>query len=171
MSLKDDAITVAVLKTLRDTVDAQYQAARQRVLDGLRTARGELGLKSTRVSLPDGTPVATVTLVDPAPAVVVDDDEAFTAWVAKNYPTEVQTRVEVRASWRRDFLARLDASSDLVADPRTGEVVSGLKAVPAAEPRSFNLRLMPGGTEEIAAAWRRGALDVREVLALDRDAA
>jgi hypothetical protein len=170
MSLKDDAATVAVLKALRDTVDVQYQAARLRVLEGLRTARAELGLKSTRVTLPDGTLVGTITLVDPSPAVVVEDDDAFTAWVAEHYPTEVQTRVEVRASWKKEFLARLDASSDLVGDPRTGEVISGLKSVPG-DPRSFSLRLVPGGTEEVTAAWRRGVLDVPEMLAVDGDAA
>jgi hypothetical protein len=167
MSLKDDATTVAVLKALRDTVDVEYQAARRRVLDGLRAARADLGLKSTRVALPDGTPVATLTLVEPAPAVVVVDDAAFTDWVAENYPTEVETRVEVRASWKKEFLSRLDASSETVADPRTGEVISGLTAVPASEPRSFRLRSMPGGTEEIVRAWRRGELDLRRVLALD----
>jgi hypothetical protein len=167
MSLKDDITTVAVLKALRDTIEVEYQAARHRVLDGLRAARTELGLKSTRVTLPDGTPVGTVTLVDPAPAVVVDDDEAFTQWVAENYPTEVEMRPQVRPSWRRDFLARLDAAPGPVADPRTGELVPGLKSVAAAEPRSFALRMVPGGTEEVARAWRRGELDLREVLALD----
>jgi hypothetical protein len=167
MTLKDDVTTVAVLKALRDTVDAEYQAVRRRVFDQLCTARAELGLKSTRVTLPDGTPVATITLVDPAPAIVVVDDEAFTAWMARNYPSEVETRVRVRASWQKHFLSRLDPTDDPVADPSTGEVVAGLRTVPASEPRSFALRSVPGGTEEIARAWRRGELDLRELLPLD----
>jgi hypothetical protein len=167
MSLKDDVTTVAVLKALRDNVDAEYQAARQRVLDQLRAARAELGLKSTWVTLPDGTPVATVTLVDPAPAVVVVDDGAFTTWMARNYPSEVETRVRVRASWQKEFLSRLDPGTDPVTDPRTGEAVSGLQAVPAPEPRSFALRPVPGGSEQIARAWRRGELDLGALLSLD----
>jgi hypothetical protein len=167
MSLKEDAARVAVLKALRDTVDAEYEAARQRVLAGLREARHELGLKSMRVTLPDDTPVATVTLVDPRPAVVVVDEDSFTKWVAENYPTEVETRVQVRSSWQRQFVSRLDASSGPVADPHTGDVVPGLAAVPAPEPRSFSMRPLPGGIEEITRAWRRGALDLRQVLALD----
>jgi len=167
MSLKEDATRVAVLKVLRDTVDAEYEAARLRVLAGLRAARAELGLKSLRVTLPDDTPVATVTLVDPRPAVVVLDEDTFTTWVAENYPTEVETRVRVRPSWQKQFVSGLDASAGPVADPRTGGVVTGLAALPAPEPRSFSLRSLPGGTEEITRAWRRGALDLRRVLTLD----
>jgi hypothetical protein len=167
MSLKDAATRVAVLKVLRDTVEAEYEAARLQVLAGLRTSRAEVGLKSMRVTLPDDTPVATVTIVDPKPAVVVDNEDAFTTWVAENDPTEVETRVRVRSSWQRQFFSRLDASPGPVADPRTGEVVPGLTARPATQPSSFSLRSLPGGVEEIVDAWRRGDLDVRRVLALD----
>jgi hypothetical protein len=166
MSLKEDAIRVAVLKALRDTVDAEYEAARLRVLAGLRAARAELGLESLRVTLPDATPVATVTLVDPRPAVVIADEDAVTTWVAENYPTEVETRVRVRPGWQKRFVSGPDASTGPVADPRTGEVVTGLAVLPAPEPRSFSLRSLPGGAEEITRAWRRGALDLRRVLAL-----
>ena len=54
MSLKEDATTVAVLGALRDIIDAEYEAARLRVFSGLREARDEVGLKSMRVTLPDG---------------------------------------------------------------------------------------------------------------------
>jgi hypothetical protein len=167
MSLKDDATKVAVLKALRDTVDAEYEAARLRLLDGLRASRAEVGLKSVRVTLPDDTPVATVTVVDPRPSVVVVDEATFTTWVAENYPTEVETRTKVRPSWQRHFVATLDASPGPVADPRTGEVVPGLAARPASEPRSFSLRPLPGGTEEITRAWRQGELDLRRLISLD----
>jgi hypothetical protein len=167
MSLKDDATRVAVLKALRDTVEAEYEAARLRLLDGLRASRAELGLKSLRVTLPDDTPVATVTVVDPRPAVVVVDPATFTSWVAEHYPTEVETRVTVRSSWQRHFVATLDTGPGPVADPRTGEVVPGLAARPAPEPRSFSLRSLPGGTEEITRAWRDGELDLRGLISLD----
>ncbi len=170
MSLKDDATRVAVLKALRDTVEAEYEAARLRLLDGLRASRAELGLKSLRVTLPDDTPVATVTVVDPRPAVVVVDPASFTSWVAEHYPTEVETRVTVRSSWQRHFVATLAtsaASPGPVADPRTGEKDAGLAARPATEPRSFSLRSLPGGTEEITRAWRDGELDLRGLISLD----
>lgn len=169
MSLKEDATRVAVLKALRDTVDTEYEAARLRVLAGLRAARAELGLKSLRVTLPDATPVATVTLVDPRPAVMVTDEDTFTTWVAENYPTEVETRVRVRPSWQKQFVSGLDTSSGPVSDPRTGDVVTGLAVLPAPEPRSFSLRSLPGGTEEITRAWRRGTIDLRRILTLAGD--
>jgi hypothetical protein len=164
MSLRDDATTVAVLKALRDTVDAEYQAARRRVLAGLSSARDEFGLTSLRVTLSDQTPVATITLVDPKPAVAVVDGEAFAGWVAENYPSEVETQLRVRSRWEKRFISRLDVSHAPAADPGTGEVVPGL-AVLATASRSFMLRPVPGGTEKITWAWRSGALDLRRMLA------
>ncbi|MFF4652784.1 hypothetical protein [Streptomyces sp. NPDC001380] len=164
MSLKDDAARAAVLRVLRDAVDAEYGAARRSVLEGLRAARAELDLKSVRVTLPDGTPIATLTLVDPRPAVVVADEGAFTAWAAENHPGEVEVVVRVRAAWQRQFLAGL-ACLEPVADPRTGEVVPGLAAPPPPVPRSFSLRPVPGGPERVTRAWSSGALDLRRLLA------
>jgi len=169
MNLKDHATRVAVLKVLRDAVESQYQATRREVLDGLRAARAELALKSMRVTLPDGTPIATITLIDPKPAVVVADEDAFTAWVAENHPGEVETLVRVRSSWQKQFIAQLAAWPDPVTDPDTGEVIPGLAATPASAPRSFSLRPVPGGTEQVARAWRTGQIDLPRLLALDGD--
>lgn len=160
MSLTDDVTAVAVLKALRDTVDAEYQAARCRVLDRLRTARAEMWLKPMRMILPEGTLAATMTMVYSAPTVVLVDDEAFTTRMARNDPNEVRSRVRVRTSWQKEFRSQQDPTADPVANPRTGEVVSGPQAVLA-------LRPAPDGTEEIARAWRRGELDLRELLCLD----
>jgi hypothetical protein len=166
MSLKEDAITVAALRALRDIIDAEYEAARLRVMTGLREARDKVGLKSMRVTLPDGTPVATVTLIDPQPATVVGNEAAFMAWVADHYPGAIETQVRVRPSWQRKFFSELDPSADPVADPRTGEIVKGLETKPASEPRSFCLRSLPGGTQEIIRAWRSGGLDLHRMLPL-----
>ncbi|MEW1901204.1 hypothetical protein [Streptomyces sp. NPDC086147] len=166
MNLKEHATRVAVLRVLLDAVDAEYRTERHEVLDGLRTARAELNLKSVRVTLPDDTPVATLTLVDPRPAVVVADEEAFTAWVADNHPGEVETLVRVRFSWQRQFLARLPCL-DPVVDPSTGEAVPGLGVLSASEPRSFSLRPLPGGRERISRALHTGTLDLRRLLPLE----
>ncbi|MEU6619720.1 hypothetical protein ABZ926_02850 [Streptomyces litmocidini] len=165
MSLKEHATRVAVLRVLRDTVDAEYRTERHEVLEELRAARAELNLKSVRVTLPDDTPVALLTLVDPKPTVVVADEEAFTAWVADNHPGEVETLVRVRPGWQRQFLARLTCL-DPVADPYTGETIPGLGVLSASEPRSFSLRPLPGGWERIARAWHTGTLDLSRLLPL-----
>jgi len=164
MSLKEDAITVAALRTLRDIVDAEYEAARLRVMTGLREARDKVGLKSMRVNLPDGTPVATVTLIEPKPATVVGDEAAFVTWVADHYPSEIETQVRVRPSWQQKFFSELDPSDGPVVDPRTGETVKGLETIPASQPRSFCLRSLRGGTREIIRAWRGGGLDLHRML-------
>ncbi|MEU3605345.1 hypothetical protein AB0E83_07765 [Streptomyces sp. NPDC035033] len=163
MSLKEHATRVAVLRVLRDAVDAEYRTERHEVLEELRAARAELNLKSVRVALPDDTPIATLTLVDPEPAVVVADEAAFTAWVADNHPDGVETLVRVRPDWQRRFLARL-TRLDPVADPHTGEAIPGLGVLSASEPRSFSLRPLPGGRERIARAWHTGTLDLRRLL-------
>ncbi|MDG9703578.1 hypothetical protein [Streptomyces sp. DH37] len=167
MNLKEHATEVAVLKVLRDAVEARYQATRREVLEELRTARAEFALKSMRVTLRDGTPIATITLIDPRPAVVVADEDAFTAWVTENHPEEVETLVRVRSSWRKRFITELAAWPGPVTDPYTGEVIPGLEAAPAPEPRSFSLRPVPGGTEQVARAWRTGEIDLPRLLALD----
>jgi hypothetical protein len=166
MSLKEDATTVAVLRALRDIIDAEYEAARHRVFAGLREARDEVGLKSMRVTLPDGTPIATVTLNDPRPATVVGDEGAFVAWVADRYPSEIETQVRVRPGWQRKFLSELDPSADQAIDPRTGETVEGLVTIRSSEPRSFSLRPLPDGIREISRAWRCGDLDLYRMLPL-----
>lgn len=167
MSLKEDATTVAVLRALRDVVDAEYEAARLRVFSGLREAREEVGLKSMRVTLPDGTPIATVTLNDPRPTTIVGDEAAFVAWVADRYPGEVETQVRVRPSWQRQFLSELDPSAGQAIDPRTGETVEGLVTIPSPEPRSFSLHPLPDGSREISRAWRCGDLDLYRMLPLE----
>ncbi|MCP3770024.1 MULTISPECIES: hypothetical protein [Streptomyces] len=170
MNLRDRATRVVVLRVLRDAVEAEYRAERRAVLHGLRAARAELALKSMRVTLPDDTPIATLTLIDPRPAVVVADEDAFTAWVAANHPGEVETLVQVRPAWKQEFLGRLACSGPAagpVADPHTGEVIPGLAVAPAPEPRSFSLRPVPGGAERVARAWDTGEIDLRRLLALD----
>lgn len=125
MSLKEDATTVAVLRALRDVIDAEYEAARLRVFAGLREARDEVGLKSMRVTLPDGTPIATVTLIDPKPTAVVGDEAAFVAWVADRYPGEIETQIRVRPSWQRKFLSELDPSASWSLIPVPGRPSKG----------------------------------------------
>ncbi|GAA0733917.1 hypothetical protein Drose_31930 [Dactylosporangium roseum] len=110
MSLHEDVTALAVLKALRDTVDAEYRAAHRRVLDRLCTAPGH---GPTRVTLPDGTLAATVTMVYPAPAAVVVDDEAQCDL------TGVRVRVRARASWQRDLP---DSSEEIGRAWQRGEI-------------------------------------------------
>ncbi|GAA2606813.1 hypothetical protein GCM10010399_42180 [Dactylosporangium fulvum] len=109
--LYEDVAAVAVLKALRDTVDAEYQAARRRVLDRLCTAPAGHG--PTRVTLPEGTLAATVTMVYPTPAAVVVGDEAHSNLAG------VRTRVRARASWQQDLP---DSSEEIGRAWQRGEI-------------------------------------------------
>lgn len=68
--------------------------------------------------------VATVAASVSHAAVYVDDEDTFTAWVQKRYPTE--TVVRVRPAWLAGYLQRAVGSVGVVADPDSGEVVPGL---------------------------------------------
>jgi hypothetical protein len=123
MSLQDDVTAVAVLKALRDTVDAEYQAARRRVLDRLRTV--PTARKPTRVTLPEGTLGATITMVYPAPAAVVIDDEALTSRTAGDDRSGVRTRVRACASWQPDLTSialRSDGTEEIGRAWHRGEI-------------------------------------------------
>jgi hypothetical protein len=43
-------------------------------------------------------------------------------------------------------------------------VIPGPTAMSAPAPRSFSLRPLPGGPEQITQAWRSGQLDLRRLL-------
>ena len=59
-------------------------------------------------------------------AVYVDDEPAFTAWVAKRYPTEIETITRVRPAWQGAFLNGVPGAHGIVTDLDTGECVPGL---------------------------------------------
>lgn len=88
-------------------------------------ARAELEEQGTAPTwrIPD---VATVSSSVTHAAVFVENEAAFTAWVAKRYPTEVETVQRVRSAWLTGFLAKAPGAAGVVSDPETGEVVPGL---------------------------------------------
>lgn len=157
MSLKILTARTAVLKALRDAIDAELSGSRADVLDGLLDAKASLGVKSVDVTLPDGTKVASVTLTEPKGRIAVTNDEAFARYVLDRWPDEVA--MTVRSAWQKKLLARLkDAGDGDVVDPETGELVDGVTAYPPADPSSFSLRYADGGRERIADAYRNGQL-------------
>jgi len=163
MNLKTLTARTAVLKALRDAIDAELTASRADVLDGLLDARDSLGVKAVDVTLPDGTKVATVTLTEPKARIAVTNEDAFVAYVAQRWPTEVETttvtKTVVRPAWQKKLLERLTAAGDGdAADTETGELVDGVTAYPPARPSSFSLRYADEGRDRIAAAYRAGDL-------------
>jgi hypothetical protein len=157
--LRDAATRVAVLKALRDQIDAEYNAARGELTGELLAAWREQRQDRAPAELPDGSTVATVSLTKPKDTLAVVDERAFTAWAKTAHPEEVtvEMRVAVRSSYRSALLAEMTKTGAIV-DPQTGEVVPGVALLPGGEPSTFSLRFAKGGREAVAEAWRRGDL-------------
>lgn len=164
MSLRDLALEEATLKALADLVKDRLTAVRSELQSGLDTAEQESGTRQIGAQLPDGTPVATLSLTDPKPEAKVTDLDAFTAWVMTTYPTEIERRfvTEVRGSFIDKVLAEMTAAGvTRVVDKETGELhdVPGV-SVKATRSRNHSLRFKPAGRDAIAAAWQAGTLQV-----------
>jgi len=162
MSLKDAAAREATLKTLLDVIDGEYKAARAEVQTLLDEAATETGTTQIKAMLPDGTPVATVSISSGSAEARVTDPEAFTAWVLATHGSEIERRfvTEVRAAFQKKLLAELTATGGTEwADPETGVIhdVPGV-AIQPARARTHNVRFTKTGRDEVMAAWRNGQL-------------
>lgn len=100
--------------------------------------------------------VATVSASVSHAAVYVADEESFTDWVAKRYPTEVETIQRIRSAWLADFLKRALGSVDVVADPDTGERVPGLGIRGGGQLSGISIRASAAAKEVFSIVARRG---------------
>lgn len=162
MSLKDAAAREAVLKALHDAIGDELKAARAEVQAGLDEAQGSAGVRQIAASLPDGTVVAKISLTDPAPAAVIVDQDAFTAWVRDHHEQNIVRRfvTEVRPAFVTSLLGELTAAGvPQWCDQESGEVhdVPGV-AIRATRSRSHSVRFEKAGRELVAEAWQSGQL-------------
>ena len=160
MSLGDDGLRIAVLKTLADDVAAVLTGDK----DDLKAVMSDQGIKALSAKLPDGTPVATLTLAGGQSSPRVTDPGKFLAWVKQAHPTE--TEVIVRPDYQKTLLDGMKQAGKPV-DPRTGEIVPGVEfedTTPYLTP-SFSKGDVPG-REHIRRAWRDGVIALPDLLAL-----
>lgn len=163
MSIKEAAAREAVLKTLLDTVKAEYDKARAETQTLLETASEESGTQQVIASLPGVPDIATISLTGGAVEAKVTDVEKYTAWVIKNYGTEIERRfvTEVRASFTKLLLKQLTASGNVEwVDPDTGAIdeVPGVELVENTV-RTHSVRFKADGRERVMTAWRDRILD------------
>lgn len=162
MKPRDLATQLAVLTVVEDTVKERKDALRQL----LRESLDEVGADSVRADLNDER-VAKVALINPKPKLSVVDDKAFTAWVAENYPTEVEIVKIVRSNFREHLLGHLlETAGDNAINPQTGEVVAGVKVTQGNG--YVSTRFESGGRAKVLDALSNGtlSLDLNEPLAL-----
>lgn len=126
VAVRDAVARLAVLKVLRDRVNAVYEQA--------RTEAGKLLAEGDRITaMVEGRKVGAVTAVAGTVRAMVTDDLAFTAWVGKRYPLELVT--SVRPAFHDALLKRVAAQAtpgDVPADPQTGERIPGVQVVASA---------------------------------------
>lgn len=164
MNLRDAAAAEAALKALYDAIGEELKAVRAGVQAGLGEAEEATGTRQIKATLSDGTVVAKISLSEPKPIAVVEDEDKFLAWVREHHPGEVERRfiTTVRPAFRDQLLTHMaKAGAAEVVDTETGVV----EAVPGVElhtprERSHSLRFEKGGREALAAAWRSGALPI-----------
>lgn len=126
MSLRDAAARAAYMNVISKVVSAEDKAARKQLAAEFKAERERTGTKSCDASLPDGTDIGAVTLVQPKAAAAVTDAEAFARWVRATYPTEVagiRLVIDVQPAFLKRVLAEVTAAGvPQIADRETGEV-------------------------------------------------
>jgi hypothetical protein len=147
-----------VQKAITDALIAAQKTHRDDTFADMLAAQTLTDAKSFNVKV-DGEVVATATITEPKDKRIVsgrsDHAEAFLDWVQENYPTEVETIVQVRENWLKSFLETLEVNlpeptednpepDPELFDPNTGEAVPGTKLIPAAEPTTWSLRFKKG---------------------------
>lgn len=163
MSLPQDAIRTAALKTLADDVKATLDQGKA----GLLEVMAEQGITGLAARLPDGTKVASLPYVGGEDRAQVVDESALVAWVEKNLPGAI-----VKTVCKQTLKSLLDTANaeGRAVDLVTGEEIPGIAFGPSTPYTQVNFERgkEPGedGRALIREAWRTGALDVRDLLAL-----
>lgn len=160
MSLKDTATRVAALDTLKKRVSEELEAARVELQAQLTAAKDETGTEQIGFGL-DDVAIGKATLVQPADAAVVVDEDALLAWVRMVAPSEITTRLvtEIRPAWRALLLKQLSGDGQLLwADDETGEIheVPGVEL--QSKPAYVRVTVPAAGKVALAEAWRSRAV-------------
>lgn len=113
-------------KLIADAVKAEHDPVKASLLAAMRDG----GVERVRVADDDGSDLGAVSLGQRKPAAKVTDPQAFTAWVAKNYPGEIVQ--SVRESFTAKLLAAATATGEPI-DTATGAVIPGMELA-AGEP-------------------------------------
>lgn len=160
MSLAEDALRTAVLKTLADDVGDAIQGGKKSLLGVMQDS----GIEKLAARLPDGTKVASLPVVGGEPAPRVTDRAAFEKWVKENRPD--QTEVIVRPSYIEAVLKEAKTAGRAV-DRKTGDLIPGIEFEPTTAYVKVDFTAGDiDGREHIRRAWRDGAVSIPSALAL-----
>jgi hypothetical protein len=156
MSIKEAALRTVVLKAISDALKAETDADKAELFGALVDLYEDTGSKTLDVKLPDGTKVATISLVIEASAPEVFDRAALMAWAAENrseWCNEIPARVEVS---EKAALEGVEFTPEGIAVTPGGEVVPGIRMRRGGTPKHTSVKFQPAGRSAIAAAWSDG---------------
>ncbi|MFE5674506.1 hypothetical protein ACFQ7B_00245 [Streptomyces erythrochromogenes] len=168
-TLRELALEEAALDLLAGRVADAKKDVRKRMQAALDAAASRDGVERVVATLPNGEPVATISLRPGATGPVVTDEEALARWLRRTYPEQDWTtsRIvrEVRPWKLAELIAQMDAAkATQIVDPDTGEVhdVPGVLIKPT-RARTHSLLWKKTGKAEtgraaMGEAWRTGAL-------------
>lgn len=164
ISMKDAALAFTLRKTVADRVVAEVKTERTALETRILARMKEEGVKQTIVTLPDGTPVATLTVAQPTRRTETDD-AALLAWAKENHPEWVETiEHPAQEAWTEERIdaaalkaAKLRAANGGVFVTEDGEEVQGMTHhVP--DPTSFSTKYADGGAQAVLDAYLSGEL-------------
>jgi len=140
----DKALLFALASILADASSQGIAAMRAEMLRELNERYQRDGTKGLAVRL-DGVEVATLVPTFDNGGLKVTDADAFTSWVERTYPDEVEYQVVVRPASKKTLLEKgglvYDEGTDQVVDAKTGEPAEGVTfAPPSTAPKSFQFK-------------------------------
>ena len=160
MSIAEDALRTAVLKTLADDVGDAITGGKKSLLGVMQ----DTGIEKMAARLPDGTKVASLPVVGGEPAPRVTDPAAFEAWVREHRPD--QTEVIVRPSYIESVLSEAKKAGRAL-DRKSGDVIPGITFEPTTAYVKVDFATGDiDGREHIRRAWRDGVVSIPSALAL-----
>ena len=136
-SMGDLARDALIMKFIKGVVDERFdvvkEAADAAALEGFRES-GHL----TTLPTFEGMPLGTRTVARPKPKMVVADPDAFTAYAEREKHGTWQFVVDPQ--WEKAILkyARWNANAEVAVD-KNGEIIPGLRQLPAPEPSSVTM--------------------------------
>jgi len=141
------AVKAAVLKILNDRVADAFRKAKEDVAE-------ILGPEGRKNAVFEGHKLASVS-VSKGGRVSVDDERLLTAWVAENYPTEVEETIKVRPA----FLEMIKKCSEEAGEPCGPGGQLDVPGIRVGDPFPL-VRKAPGADEIIDRLWREQRLQI-----------
>lgn len=173
-NMRVENLRLAWVKAFSDALADFLKEQREDHLAMLVESYNESGNKSFDVLLPDGTKVGSISLAQGKAHDDIVDEAELIAWAEQFedavkvevtpervipevvIPAETTKRLDMR--WYDELIKNAGEGDDGDLLTPDGEVIPGVKRIPAPAPDKFSVRYEKNGRERIALAYKRGQL-------------